>query len=77
MGVTATDPFQEAAKEGTVAQLARELVRLSRGTQAMRSHLISRGPQLVEWSTFVLLFHLIEGGPQRSSAFNSFQMQNP
>jgi DNA-binding MarR family transcriptional regulator len=64
----ATDSTQDAAAEGTVAGLARELVRLSRGTQAMRSHLVSRGPQLVEWSTYVLLFHLINEGPQRSSA---------
>jgi DNA-binding MarR family transcriptional regulator len=78
VGTMATDSAQEAEDaeaaeaeaetEGTVTQLARELVRLSRGTQAMRSHLISRGRELVEWSTYVLLFHLINEGPQRSSA---------
>jgi DNA-binding MarR family transcriptional regulator len=56
------------ADEGAVTALARELVRLSRGTQAMRSHLTARGPHQVEWSTYVLLLHLIKEGPQRSSA---------
>jgi DNA-binding MarR family transcriptional regulator len=64
----ATASSEEAATEGTVTLLVRELVRLSRGTQAMRSHLVSRGPQLMEWSAYVLLFHLISEGPQRSSA---------
>ena len=64
--------FTEATKVGTnqgaITELARELVRLSRGTHAMRAHLASRGPQPMEWSTYVLLFHLIKEGPQRSSA---------
>ena len=68
MSKIATASSQDAAAKGTVTQLARELVRLGRGTQAMRSHVISRGPQLMEWSTYVLLFHLINEGPQRSSA---------
>ena len=68
MGDKAVDPPQESAAESTVTPLARELVRLSRGTRAMRSHLLSRGPQLMEWSTYVLLLHLIKEGPQRSSA---------
>ena len=67
MAVTA-DLAPDAVADGTVTRLAGELVRLSRGTQAMRSHLAARGPQQVEWSTYVLLFHLVKEGPQRSSA---------
>ena len=67
MAMTA-DLVPDAVADSTVTRLARELVRLSRGTQAMRSHLAARGPQQVEWSTYVLLFHLVKEGPQRSSA---------
>jgi len=67
MGRT-SEAAQVGADESPVTQLARELVRLSRGTHAMRAHLTANGPHLVEWSTYVLLFHLIKEGPQRSSA---------
>ena len=59
---------QAGTDQGTITELARELVWLSRSTHAMRAHLASRGPQPMEWSTYVLLFHLIKEGPQRSSA---------
>ena len=68
MGTAAIDPSLGALDDSTVTPLARELVRLSRGAQAIRSQLISRGPQHLEWSTYVLLLHLVKEGPQRSSA---------
>jgi len=63
-----TESTIAGADPSVVTDLARELVRLSRGTHAMRAHLTSGGPQQLEWSTYVLLFHLIKEGPQRSSA---------
>lgn len=50
-----------------VDTLSQELVRLSREIHSLRSHLAALAPAGVEWSTYVLLFHLVKGGPQRSS----------
>lgn len=73
----ATAPPSSAAPSATrtpppshlVAALAQELVRLSRASHGMKAALASaRRPGDVEWAAYVLLFHLVRGGAQRSSA---------
>jgi DNA-binding MarR family transcriptional regulator len=51
-----------------VSELSQEVVRLTRASNAVRAHLAATGGQGVEWSTYLLLFHLLREGPLRSSA---------
>lgn len=59
-----------------VQDLSREVLRLTRGSHAMRAQLAARGAQAgakgdaiggVEWSAYLLLCPLVRLGPQRSS----------
>jgi DNA-binding MarR family transcriptional regulator len=50
-----------------VARLAEEIGRLSRTSHVMRHQIASRTPEGVEWSAYLLLIHLVKGGPMRSS----------
>lgn len=63
-----TRTADDASGVSLVDSLSQELVRLSREIHSLRSHLAALAPAGVEWSTYVLLFHLVKGGPQRSGA---------
>lgn len=68
MTVSTTEPAGASIDASLVDALSQELVRLSREIHSLRSHLAALAPAGVEWSAYVLLFHLVKGGPQRSSA---------
>lgn len=55
------------ADRDAAAALSAEVVRLTRAGNALRAQLASRPAGGVEWSTYLLLFHLVREGPQRAS----------
>jgi DNA-binding MarR family transcriptional regulator len=61
----AVRPTADAAEE--VTRLADEVARLTRTSHLMRQHIAAKAPEGVEWSAYVLLIHLVKGGPMRSS----------
>ena len=61
----AVRPTADAAEE--VTRLAEEVARLTRTSHLMRQQIASKAPEGVEWSAYVLLIHLVKGGPMRSS----------
>jgi DNA-binding MarR family transcriptional regulator len=60
-----------------VQELSDQVVRLARASQAMRSHLGTRGNDRIEWAAYSLLFHLVHDGPKRSSALAEVACVDP
>ena len=50
-----------------VAPLSEAVVRLTRASHSMRTHLVARDPDGLDWAGFALLFQLVQGGPRRPS----------
>lgn len=72
-----TPPATSPGHLATVGELNAEVLRLTRAVHAMRSHLAAAVPGAVPWATFVLLFHLVTGGPQRASALADSVFADP
>ena len=49
-------------------ELNQQVVQLTRAVHVMRTQLAAHTPSGVLWSTYVLLFHLVTGGPRRAGA---------
>lgn len=58
--------MQEA--KDAAAALSTQVVRLTRQVGTLRAHLTTPQRYGVEWSAYVLLFHLVKGGAMRSNA---------
>ncbi len=67
---TGADPRLDAAHADPAMQrsaaLNRHILQLTRTMQTIKSHVAATGTDGVSWATYVLLFHLTTGGPQRA-----------
>lgn len=50
------------------SDLNQQVVQLTRAVHVMRTQVAASSPAGVQWSTYVLLFHLATGGPRRAGA---------
>lgn len=76
MSQTTTDPSTAAAATlaptgealALASDLNQQVVQLTRAVHVMRTQMSAHAPAGVQWSTYVLLFHLATGGPRRAGA---------
>ena len=68
MTQTAPDPVVSEEAIALAGELNQQVVLLTRAMHVMRTQLATHAPEGVQWSTYVLLFHLAVGGPRRSGA---------
>lgn len=59
------------------SELSAQVVRLTRQVATLRAHLTSRARHGVEWSAYVVLFHLVKSGAMRSSALAEMVCSDP
>lgn len=61
----------------TAADVSNQLVRLMRLIGSVKAQSAARTPGGVEWSTYNVLFHLVNDGPQRSKALADRMHSDP
>jgi DNA-binding MarR family transcriptional regulator len=61
----------------STSELSAQVVRLTRQVATLRAHLTSRARHGVEWSAYVVLFHLVKSGAMRSSALAEMVCSDP
>ncbi|WP_162248105.1 MarR family winged helix-turn-helix transcriptional regulator [Angustibacter sp. Root456] len=66
-----------AAAHAASSELSAQVVRLTRQVAALRAHLTNRARHGVEWSAYVVLFHLVKAGAMRSSALAEMVCSDP
>lgn len=66
-----------AASGSPTSELSTQVVRLTRQVGALRAHLTSRHRHGVEWSSYVVLFHLVNAGAMRSNALAELVCSDP
>ncbi len=59
------------------AELSTQVIRLTRQIGALRAHVTARAKPGVEWSSYVVLFHLVKGGAMRSNALAELVCADP
>ena len=59
------------------ARLSQEVTRLVRASHALKAQLHARHSDGIEWSGYLLLFHLCKDGPQRTSALAATACVDP
>jgi len=60
------------------AEVGTQVLRLTRQIGTLRTHAMSRASQGVEWSSYVLLFHLVKNGePMRASSLADVVCADP
>ncbi|TLW93243.1 winged helix-turn-helix transcriptional regulator [Saccharomonospora piscinae] len=64
--VTTSDP-RRGVPDGSPDQLAAQLIRLVRLAHRAKAKITKAGPEGLESAAYAILFHLVEGGPQRAS----------
>ena len=50
------------------AELNRHILNLTRAMHTIKSHIAATANEGISWATYVLLFHLTSGGPQRAKS---------
>lgn len=63
-----TQPVLTDEALALAGELNQQVVQLTRAIHVMRTNLAAHSPAGVQWSTYVLLFHLATGGPRRAGA---------
>ena len=58
-------------------ELSTQVVRLTRQVGALRAHITAGHRHAVEWSSYVVLFHLVKFGPMRSNALAELVCSDP
>ena len=71
--MSASDVTQGSAS----SELSAQVVRLTRQVGALRAHLTNRARHGVEWSAYVVLFHLVKSGAMRSNALAEMVCSDP
>ena len=59
------------------SELSAQVVRLTRQVGTLRAHLTNRSRHGVEWSAYVVLFHLVKSGAMRSNALAELVCSDP
>ena len=59
------------------ADVSDQLVRLMRLIGSVKAQAAARSPHGLEWSTYVVLFHLVSDGPQRSKSLADRMHSDP
>jgi DNA-binding MarR family transcriptional regulator len=59
------------------SELSTQVVRLTRQVAGLRAHLTSHQRHGVEWSSYVVLFHLVKSGAMRSNALAELVCSDP
>jgi DNA-binding MarR family transcriptional regulator len=71
------EPAAATGSGGVPSDLSTQVVRLTRQVGALRSHITARHRHGVEWSSYVLLFHLVNSGAMRSNALADLVCSDP
>lgn len=59
------------------SDLSTQVIRLTRQIGALRAHITAHRRHGVEWSSYVVLFHLVKGGAMRSNALAELVCSDP
>ena len=70
-------PDERTTVPQTAADVSNRLVRLMRLIGSVKAQSAARTPGGIEWSTYNVLFHLINDGPQRSKALADRMHSDP